>query len=130
MKSVFTFHGKLPEICLAENWVRFYHEADEVQFHLISPTVLCSYKCLHHFLSLTLYTFPFSFSYSFLLSALLSFLSSVNKSNGHNPGYPVTIVTSRYEHVSVCVLCSKDSPYDTDSVTHSFVSDAGLDSKK
>lgn len=34
---------------------------------------------------------------------------------------PVTIETSRYEHVSVCVLCSKDSPYDTDTLSHTHL---------
>lgn len=33
----------------------------------------------------------------------------------------VAIVTSRYEHVIVCVLCSKYSPYDTDTLSHAHL---------
>lgn len=104
MKSVLTFNGKLPE--MAENWACFYHEANEVQFYLIAPTVLYSY----------VFTLSFFPTLSFLPFSLFLLLSSVNEANGHSPGYhsnqQIRVDTS------VCVSCSEDSPYDTDTLSH------------
>ncbi len=81
-------------------------------------TILYSYKCLHHFsLSLFIRSLFLCLVPSYFLPCSLFFLQWTRLMGTA----PVTIVTRRYEHVSVCVLCSKDSSYDTDTLSHTHL---------
>lgn len=69
------FPWQLP--AMTDNWPGFYHEQDEIQFHLISPALF--YFCVRVYIT--------SFSLSLPLSALLpSFIA--NEANGHSPWLP------------------------------------------